>query len=112
VSNYLGSRAEAQQRERARREEQRQAGTAATPRGARPMRGLGRPSSTKEHAIMSDLVAIAYDDLDTARRMANDLGDAVKARDIELGDLLIVERSGDGKLKLQALQLALDSARS
>ena len=49
---------------------------------------------------MSDLLAIAYDDLDTAQRVATSLGDAIRSRDIEVDDLLIVEREGDGKLKL------------
>ena len=49
---------------------------------------------------MSDLVAIAYQDLDTARRVVSNLGDAVKAHEIELEDLVIVEHKDDGKIKL------------
>jgi uncharacterized membrane protein len=49
---------------------------------------------------MSDLVAVAYDDLDTAERMATSLGDAVKNGDIELDDAVIVERRDDGAVKL------------
>jgi uncharacterized membrane protein len=47
---------------------------------------------------MSDLVAIAYDDLPTAQQVASNLGEAVKGHEIELDDVVIVER--DGKVKL------------
>ena len=49
---------------------------------------------------MSDLVAIAYDDVPTAQQVASNLGDAVKSHVIELEDLVIVERKPDGKVKL------------
>ena len=49
---------------------------------------------------MSDLVAIAYDDLDTAKRVTHNLSDAHKAHDVELDDMVIVERKQDGKVKL------------
>jgi uncharacterized membrane protein len=55
---------------------------------------------------MSDLVAIAYEDLPTAQRVASNLGDAVKGHDIELDDLVIVERKEDGKVKLHQPSLA------
>jgi uncharacterized membrane protein len=55
---------------------------------------------------MSDLVAIAYDDLDQAQRVASNLGDAVKGHVIELDDLVIVERKQDGKVKLHQPSLA------
>jgi uncharacterized membrane protein len=55
---------------------------------------------------MSDLVAIAYDDLDQARRVTSNLGDAVKGHVIELDDLVIVERKGDGKVKLHQPSMA------
>jgi hypothetical protein len=45
---------------------------------------------------MSDLVAIAYEDLPTAQQVASNLGEAVKGHDIELDDLVIVERKDDG----------------
>jgi uncharacterized membrane protein len=44
---------------------------------------------------MSDLVAIAYDDVPTAQQVASNLGEAVKAHVIELEDLVIVERKAD-----------------
>jgi uncharacterized membrane protein len=55
---------------------------------------------------VSDLVAIAYDDLPTAQRVASNLGDAVKAHQIEVEDVVVVERRGDGKVKLHQPSLA------
>ena len=55
---------------------------------------------------MSDLVAIAYKDLDTAHRVASNLGDAVKQHLIELDDMVIVEHRDDGKVKLHQPSLA------
>lgn len=49
---------------------------------------------------MSDLVAIAYPDLSTAERVRGRLGEAMKARIIELDDAVIVTREPDGKVKL------------
>ena len=49
---------------------------------------------------MSNLVAIAYDDLGTAQQVVSNLGRAQTAHEIELDDLVIVERRGDGKVKL------------
>ena len=55
---------------------------------------------------MSDLVAIAYDDLATAQRVASNIGEAQKAHVIAVDDLVIVERQGDGKVKLHQPSLA------
>jgi uncharacterized membrane protein len=55
---------------------------------------------------VSDLVAIAYPDLDTARQVASNIGEAQKAHLIELDDLVLVERRGDGKIKLHQPSLA------
>ena len=55
---------------------------------------------------MSDLVAIAYEDLPTAQQVASNLGEAVKGHDIELDDLVIVERKDDGDVKLHQPSLA------
>jgi uncharacterized membrane protein len=55
---------------------------------------------------MSDLVAVAYPDLATARQVASNLGEAQKAHIVELDDLVIVERRGDGKIKLHQPSLA------
>ncbi len=49
---------------------------------------------------MSDLVAIAYKDVPTAQQVASKLGEAVKAHEIELDDIVVVERKDDGKVKL------------
>jgi uncharacterized membrane protein len=55
---------------------------------------------------MSDLVAIAYKDVPTAQQVAGNLGEAVKAHEIELDDLVIVERKDDGNVKLHQPSLA------
>jgi uncharacterized membrane protein len=55
---------------------------------------------------VSDLVAIAYPDLDTARQVTSNIGEAQKAHLIELDDLVIVERRDDGKVKLHQPSLA------
>jgi uncharacterized membrane protein len=49
---------------------------------------------------MSDLVAIAHDNLDTAQQVAANAGQAQKAHLIDLEDLVVVERQMDGKVKL------------
>jgi uncharacterized membrane protein len=55
---------------------------------------------------VSDLVAIAYPDLPTARRVATRVGEAQKAHLIELDDMVIVEHRNDGKIKLHQPSLA------
>jgi uncharacterized membrane protein len=55
---------------------------------------------------MSDLIAIAYPDLDTARQVVANVGEAQKAHIIELEDLVIVEHRDDGKIKLHQPSLA------
>ena len=49
---------------------------------------------------MSDLVAIAYPDLATAQQVATNAAQAQKTHELELEDLVIVERRADGKVKL------------
>ena len=49
---------------------------------------------------MSDLVAIAYPDLATAQEVASNAAQATKTHQIELDDLVVVERRPDGKIKL------------
>ena len=49
---------------------------------------------------MSQLIAIAYADLPTAQQVVDNIGRAQVAHEIELDDLVIVERRGDGKIKL------------
>ncbi len=55
---------------------------------------------------MSDLVAVAYPDLQTAHHVVSNLGDAQKAHLLELDDLVIVEHRNDGKIKLHQPSLA------
>jgi uncharacterized membrane protein len=55
---------------------------------------------------MSDLVAIAYPDLATAQQVTANAAEAQKAHEIELDDMVIVERREDGKVKLHQPSLA------
>lgn len=55
---------------------------------------------------MSDLVAIAYDDLDTARRVVEGLAGPIEAHELQLDDCVIVERRDNGKVKLHQPSLA------
>jgi uncharacterized membrane protein len=56
--------------------------------------------------LVSDLVAIAYPDVATAREVASNVGEAQKAHLIELDDLVIVERRNNGKIKLHQPSMA------
>jgi uncharacterized membrane protein len=49
---------------------------------------------------MSDLVAIAYPDLATAHEVAGNVGRLQKGHEIELDDMVIVERKANDKVKL------------
>jgi uncharacterized membrane protein len=55
---------------------------------------------------VSDLVVVAYPNLETAREVASNVGEAQKAHLIELDDMVIVERRADGKIKLHQPSLA------
>jgi uncharacterized membrane protein len=55
---------------------------------------------------MSDLIAIAYPDLATAQEVANNAARLQKSHELELEDLVVVERKGDGKIKLHQPSLA------
>ena len=55
---------------------------------------------------MSNLVAIAYDDLATAQQVVGNIGRAQTAHELELDDLVIVERRQDGKVKLHQPSMA------
>src|SRR3954464_8887645 len=59
-----------------------------------------------ERSTVSNLVAIAYDDLGTAQQVVSNLGRAQAAHEIELDDLVIVERREDGKVKLHQPSMA------
>src|SRR4051812_44105692 len=49
---------------------------------------------------MSNLVAIAYDDLDTAKRVMGTVRNLVREHTLTVDDAVIVERRPDGKVKL------------
>jgi uncharacterized membrane protein len=49
---------------------------------------------------MSDLVAIAYPDLATAQEVAGNVARLQKGHELELDDMVIVERKSDDKVKL------------
>jgi uncharacterized membrane protein len=55
---------------------------------------------------MSDLIAIAYPDLDTARQVVANLDQAQKGHLIALEDAVIVERQVGGKVKLHQPSMA------
>jgi len=55
---------------------------------------------------MSDLVAVAYDSLPTAQEVAANIAEAQQAHEIELDDLVVVERKLDGKIKLHQPSMA------
>jgi uncharacterized membrane protein len=55
---------------------------------------------------VSDLIAVAYPDLSTARQVASNIGEAQKAHLIELDDMVIVEHRENGKIKLHQPSLA------
>jgi uncharacterized membrane protein len=56
---------------------------------------------------MSNLIAIAYPDVDTAKRVQAELGQLTKEQSIVLDDMVVVERRPDGKVKLhQAVSTA------
>jgi uncharacterized membrane protein len=55
---------------------------------------------------MSNLVAIAYDDVDQAQKVTQTLGELMKEHSIELEDVVIVEHRADGKIKLHQPSMA------
>jgi uncharacterized membrane protein len=59
---------------------------------------------------VSDLVAIAYPDLDTARQVTANLAEAQRNHLITLDDAVIVERQADGKVKLHQPSLTAAGA--
>jgi uncharacterized membrane protein len=61
---------------------------------------------------MSDLVAIAYDNLETAQQVAANAAEAQKAHVIDLEDMVVVERQADGKVKLHQPSMAAAGAAS
>jgi uncharacterized membrane protein len=55
---------------------------------------------------MADLIAIAYPDLATAQEVAANTGRLQQGHEIELDDMVVVERRPDGKVKLHQPSLA------
>jgi uncharacterized membrane protein len=55
---------------------------------------------------MSNLVAIAYDDVDQAQQVTHTLGELMKEHSIELEDAVIVEHQANGKIKLHQPSMA------
>jgi uncharacterized membrane protein len=55
---------------------------------------------------VSDLVAIAYPDLATAREVTANAAQAQQSHELELDDMVIIERREDGKVKLHQPSLA------
>ena len=56
---------------------------------------------------MSNLIAIAYPDVETARNVQAELGQLTKEQSIVLDDMVVIERRPDGKVKLhQAVSTA------
>lgn len=49
---------------------------------------------------MSDLIAVAYPDRDTAEKVRAELGRLIVERTLELEDAVVVDRDADGKVKL------------
>src|SRR5215211_7837614 len=73
---------------------------------------LGRPAVAKGVPLLprrtrvSNLVVIAYDDLDQAKQVMNTLSELVKEHSITLEDAVIVEHREDGKMKLHQPSMA------
>jgi len=55
---------------------------------------------TGRRAALSNLIAVAYDDLETAQTVLHTLGELSVERAISLEDAVIVEHRADGKIKL------------
>ena len=55
---------------------------------------------------MSNLVAIAYDDVDQAQEVMGTLGQLVKEHSLTLEDAVIIEHREDGKIKLHQPSMA------
>lgn len=59
---------------------------------------------------MSDLIAVAYPDTETAQKVMETLARLQKEHTVELEDAAIVTRSADGKVKLNQVNLAAAGA--
>ena len=61
---------------------------------------------------MSNLVAIAYDDVDQAKEVMGTVGQLVKEHSLTIEDAVIVEHRQDGKIKLHQPSMAAAGAAS
>ena len=61
---------------------------------------------------MANLVAIAYDDLGTAKQVMGTVGELVREHSLEIDDAVIVEKRQDGKIKLHQPSMAGAGAAS
>jgi uncharacterized membrane protein len=59
---------------------------------------------------VSNLVAVAYDDLGTAKAAMGTVGDLVREHSLEIEDAVIVEKREDGKIKLHQPSIAAAGA--
>jgi uncharacterized membrane protein len=73
-------------------------------------RKLAGSDHEKEDKGMSNLVAIAYDDVDRAQEVMGTLGQLVKEHSLTLEDAVIVEHRADGKIKLHQPSMAATGA--
>ena len=55
---------------------------------------------------MSNLVAIAYDDVDQAQKVMGTVGELVKEHSLTLEDAVVVEHRPGGKMKLHQPSMA------
>jgi uncharacterized membrane protein len=76
------------------------------PRPADDRRGPPTSKPSERSPQMSDLIAIAYPDVATARQVAGRIGEAAKGKLLDVDDLVIIERREDGKIKLHQPSLA------
>jgi uncharacterized membrane protein len=67
---------------------------------------------TRRRTVLSNLIAIAYDDVQRARDVTATLGELIKEHNLEVEDCVIVERKENGKVKLHQPSLTGVSAAS
>jgi uncharacterized membrane protein len=71
-----------------------------------PRRVMRHQPARRDDAPMSNLVAIAYDDVEQAQAVTETLGGLMKEHSIELEDAVIVEHRPGGKIKLHQPSMA------
>src|SRR3954467_9343340 len=68
--------------------------------GRRPEASVGETGNDPKEKAVSNLIAVAYEDVGTARNVLGELGELGVEHAITLDDAVIVERRPDGKVKL------------